>query len=126
MLLGTDPAARALREFVSQLMDFDVVNRYVTEQITAIGVRYDLGRDVGLEEGRLCGLMRGGRGLLLDRTGRLSVEGWADRVDHVVDAGGEPDVPAVLLRPDGHVVWVGAEQADLAGPLSRWFGAAAG
>ncbi|ATZ24085.1 rifampin monooxygenase [Streptomyces lavendulae] len=136
VLLGTDPAARALREFVSQLMDFDVVNRYVTEQITAVGVRYDLGeghdllgrrmRDVVLKEGRLYELMRGGRGLLLDRTGRLSVEGWADRVDHVVDAGGEPDVPAVLLRPDGHVVWVGAEQADLLGPLSRWFGAAAG
>ncbi|MFE2856097.1 rifampin monooxygenase [Streptomyces lavendulae] len=136
VLLGTDPAARALREFVSQLMDFDVVNRYVTEQITAVGVRYDLGeghqllgrrmRDVTLEEGRLYELMRGGRGLLLDRTGRLSVEGWADRVDRVVDAGGDPDVPAVLLRPDGHVVWVGAEQADLLGPLSRWFGAAAG
>lgn len=136
VLLGTDPAARALREFVSQLMDFEVVNRYVTEQITAVGVRYDLGeghdllgrrmRDVVLKEGRLYELMRGGRGLLLDRTGRLSVEGREDRVDRVVDVGGDPDAPAVLLRPDGHVVWVGAEQEDLRGPLSRWFGAAAG
>lgn len=76
--------------------------------------------------------MHGGRGLLLDRTGRLSVAGWADRVDHVVDvvdvvdAGEkreEPDVPAVLLRPDGHVVWVGDDQRDLLGRLPEWFGA---
>ncbi|MFB0630354.1 rifampin monooxygenase [Streptomyces sp. AB3(2024)] len=136
VLLGADPAARALREFVSQLMDFEVVNRYVTEQITAVGVRYDLGeghdllgrrmRDLELKQGRLYELMRGGRGLLLDRTGLLSVAGRADRVDHVVDAGGEPDAPAVLLRPDGHVVWVGADQEGLLGALARWFGAAAG
>lgn len=78
VLLGADPAARALREFVSQLMDFEVVNRYVTEQITAVGVRYDLGeghdlvgrrmREVELKQGRLYELMRGGRGLLLARS----------------------------------------------------------
>lgn len=43
--------------------------------------------------------MHGARGLLLDQTGRLSVAGWADRVDHVVDVSEELDVPAVLLRP---------------------------
>jgi hypothetical protein len=63
---------------------------------------------------------------LLDQTGRLSVAGWADRVDHVVDISEELDVPAVLLRPDGHVAWVGEDQQDLLGRLPRWFGAAAG
>ena len=67
--------------------------------------------------------MHGGRGLLLDQTGRLSVAGWADRVDHVVDVSEELDVPAVLLRPDGHVAWVGDDQQDLLGQLPRWFGA---
>ncbi|WP_459755858.1 aromatic-ring hydroxylase C-terminal domain-containing protein [Streptomyces sennicomposti] len=67
-----------------------------------------------------------GRGLLLDQTGALSVAGWADRVDHVVDVGEELDVPAVLLRPDGHVAWAGEDQQDLLGPLRTWFGAAAG
>ncbi|MFD3534086.1 rifampin monooxygenase [Streptomyces sp. NPDC058664] len=133
-LLGTDPGATALRALFSKLMDFEEVNRYMTAMITAVDVRYDLGeghellglrmRDVELKQGRLYELMRGGRALLLDRTGRLSVEGWADRVDHVVDAGGEPDVPAVLLRPDGHVVWVGDDQQELLGRLAEWFGAA--
>ncbi|MEU1195583.1 rifampin monooxygenase [Streptomyces sp. NPDC005813] len=135
-LLGTDPGATALRELFSKLMDFEEVNAYVTGLITAVGVRYDFGeghellgrrlRDVKLKQGRLYELMHGGRGLLLDRTGRLSVAGWADRVDHVVDAGEELDVPAVLLRPDGHVAWVGEDQRDLLDRLPKWFGAAAG
>ncbi|WP_431040899.1 rifampin monooxygenase [Streptomyces sp. P1-3] len=133
-LLGTDPGATALRELFSKLMDFEEVNRYVTEMITAVGVRYDFGeghellglrmRDVGLKRGRLYELMHGGRGLLLDQTGRLSVAGWADRVDHVVDVSEELDVPAVLLRPDGHVAWVGEDQADLLDQMPKWFGAA--
>ncbi|MFF3465299.1 rifampin monooxygenase [Streptomyces sp. NPDC002619] len=135
-LLGTDPGATALRELFSKLMDFEEVNRYVTEMISAVGVRYDFGeghellgrrlRDVVLKRGRLYELMHSGRGLLLDQTGRLSVTGWADRVDHVVDVSEELDVPAVLLRPDGHVVWVGEDQQDLLGRLPKWFGAAAG
>ncbi|MCX5341945.1 rifampin monooxygenase [Streptomyces atratus] len=135
-LLGTDPGATALRELFSKLMDFEEVNRYVTEMITAVGVRYDFGeghellgrrmRDVKLKQGRLYELMHGGRGLLLDQTGRLSVAGWADRVDHVVDVSEELDVPAVLLRPDGHVAWVGEEQQDLLSRLPKWFGAAVG
>jgi len=112
-------------------MDFDDVNRYLIEKITAIGVRYDFGeghellgrrmRDVGLKRGRLYRLMHGGRGLLLDQTGRLSAAGWADQV---VDVSEELDVPAVLLRPDGHVAWAGEDQQDLLSQLPRWFGAA--
>ncbi|GFE24420.1 FAD-dependent oxidoreductase [Streptomyces nigrescens] len=135
-LLGADPGATALRELFSKLMDFEEVNRYVTGMITAVGVRYDFGeghellgrrmRDVELKRGRLYELMHGGRGLLLDQTGRLSVAGWEDRVDHVVDVSEELDVPAVLLRPDGHVAWAGEDQQDLLGRLPQWFGAAVG
>lgn len=122
------------RRLVSELMDFEDVNRHLIEKITAIGVRYDFGeghellgrrlRDVGLKRGRLYGLMHGGRGLLLDQTGRLSVADWADRVDHVVDVSEELDLPAALLRPDGHVAWVGEYQRDLISQLPKWFGAA--
>ncbi|NJP79762.1 FAD-dependent oxidoreductase, partial [Streptomyces sp. AA8] len=135
VLLRTDAGAMALKELFSELLEFEVVNRYVTEMITAVGVRYDLGeghellgrrmRDLQLKQGRLYELMHGGRGLLLDQTGRLSVDGWADRVDHVVDVSEELDAPAVLLRPDGHVAWAGEDQQDLLGHLPRWFGAAA-
>ncbi|MFF1681878.1 rifampin monooxygenase [Streptomyces sp. NPDC058256] len=135
-LLGTDAGATALRELFSKLMDFEEVNRYVTGMITAVEIRYDFGeghellgrrmRDVKLKQGRLYELTHGGRGLLLDQTGRLSVTGWADRVDHVVDVSEELDAPAVLLRPDGHVAWVGDDQRDLLGHLPKWFGAAAG
>ncbi|CAM5566578.1 MULTISPECIES: rifampin monooxygenase [Streptomyces] len=135
-LLGTDPGATALRELFGRLMDFEEVNRYVTGIITAVDVRYDLGeghdllgrrlRDVQLKRGRLYGLLHGGRGLLLDQTGRLSAAGWTDRVDHVADVSEELQAPAVLLRPDGHVAWVGEDQRELHDHLSRWFGAAVG
>ncbi|MFF0427148.1 rifampin monooxygenase [Streptomyces sp. NPDC004520] len=131
-LLGAEPGPTALRELFSKLMDFEEVNRYITGMITAVDVRYDLGeghellgrrlRDLPLKQGRLYELTHGGRGLLLDRTGRLSAEGWADRVDHVVDPCEELDAPAVLLRPDGHVAWVGDDQEDLLGALREWFG----
>jgi 2-polyprenyl-6-methoxyphenol hydroxylase-like FAD-dependent oxidoreductase len=134
-LLSTEPGPQAVRRLVSQLMDFEDVNRFLIEKITAISVRYDLGgahpllgrrlRDVQLGRGRLYGLTHRGRGLLLDTTGRLSVEGWADRVDHVADTSEELDVPALLLRPDGHVAWVGDDPQELLRHLPRWFGAAA-
>ncbi|MEU1281613.1 rifampin monooxygenase [Streptomyces sp. NPDC005805] len=142
-LLGTEPGPAALRELLSKLMDFEEVNRYVTGMITAVGVRYDFGdgpgllgrrlRDLRLSGGRrLYELTHTGRGLLLDRTGTLSVAGWADRVDHVVDDVDERDAPvlaglsAVLLRPDGHVAWAGdgRRDPDLLDVLPRWFGAA--
>lgn len=134
-LLSTEPGAQALRRLLAELMGFEDVHRHLIGKITAIGVRYDLGgghdlvgrrlRDVDLTHGRLYGRMHAGRGLLLDRTGRLGVAGWADRVDHVVDAGASVDVPAALLRPDGHVAWVGDDRRDLVEHLPRWFGAAA-
>jgi rifampicin monooxygenase len=132
-LLSPEPGPQAARRLLSELMNFEDVNRYLIEKITAIGIRYDFGegrellgrrlRDVGLKRGRLYGLMHGGRGLLLDQAGRLSVAGWADRVDHVSDVSEELDLPAALLRPDGHVAWVGEDQQDLLRQLPRWFGA---
>ncbi|WP_369137413.1 rifampin monooxygenase [Modestobacter versicolor] len=133
-LLSTEPGPQAVRRLLTELMGIEEVNRYLVEKVTAIGVRYDLGgghplvgrrlRDVALGPGRLYGLMHAGRGLLLDQTGRLSVAGWGDRVDSVVDVTAELDVPAALLRPDGHVAWVGDDQQDLLDHLPTWFGAA--
>ena len=131
-LHSTEPGPQAVRRLLTELMDFDEVNRYLIEKITAIGIRYDFGEgpdllgrrlpDVDVEHGHLYDLLHRGRGLLLDRTERLTVGGWSDRVDHVADPTAALEVPCVLLRPDGHVAWIGDEQQDLDDHLSRWFG----
>ncbi|MET7403662.1 rifampin monooxygenase, partial [Dactylosporangium sp. NPDC005572] len=135
-LQSAEPGAQAVRRLLTELMDFDAVNRHLIEKITAIGIRYDFGagpdllgrrlRDVELRQGRLYGLLHRGRGLLLDRTGRLTAGGWSDRVDHLADPAAALDVPCVLLRPDGHVAWIGDDQRDLDDQLARWFGRPAG
>ena len=131
-LLSPEPGPQAVRRLLTQLMDFDDVSRFLAEKVTAIGIRYDFGdgpellgrrlRDIPLSRGRLYELLHGGRGLLLDQTGALSVAGWTDRIDHVADVSAELDAPAVLLRPDGHVAWIGDDQGDLLRHLPTWFG----
>jgi FAD binding domain len=71
-LLSPEPGPRSVRRLVAELMDFENVNQYLIEKITAIGVRYDFGeghdllgrrmRDVRLKRGRLYALMHGGCG----------------------------------------------------------------
>ena len=56
---------------------------------------------------------------------RPAFDALAQTLPHV-DISGELDVPAVLLRPDGHVAWAGEDQHDLLSQLPRWFGAAVG
>ncbi len=113
-------------------MEIEDVQRHLIAKNSALDIRYDLGgghdlvgrraRDVRLQQGRLYELVRDGRGVLLDRTARLSAPGYADRVRHLADEDAEIDVPAALLRPDGHVAWVGDDQDDLADHLKQWFG----
>lgn len=133
-LISPEPGPQAVRQLLTELMGFADVNRFLAEKTTSIGIRYDFGegpdllgrrlRDITLSRGHLYGLTRQGRGLLLDQTGTLSVAGWTDRVDHVADVSAELDEPAVLLRPDGHVEWIGADQGELLRYLPTWFGAA--
>jgi 2-polyprenyl-6-methoxyphenol hydroxylase-like FAD-dependent oxidoreductase len=132
-LLSPDPGPQAVRRLLTELMDLEDVSRLLAEKISGIGIRYDFGdgpgllgrrlRDIPLSRGRLYEHTRAGRGLLLDRTGGLSVAGWTDRIDHLADVGAQLDAPAVLLRPDGHVAWIGEDQADLLSSLPTWFGA---
>ncbi|WP_020522495.1 FAD-dependent monooxygenase [Catelliglobosispora koreensis] len=131
-LSSTEPGAQALRRLLTELMDFNEVNRYLIEKITAMDIRYDFGvgsdllgrrlRDLDVRQGRLYDLLHRGRGLLLDSTERLTVSGWSDRVDYLADSLAALDVTAVLMRPDGHVAWIGDDQQDLDDHLGRWFG----
>ena len=135
-LLSDEPGPQALRRLLTELMDFDEVSRHLIEKITAISIRYDFGegpdllgrrlRDIELARGHLYGLLHRGRALLLDRTEGLTVGGWSDRVDHLADPAAALDVPGVLIRPDGHVAWVGDDQHGLEDHLARWFGRPAG
>ncbi|SMD24888.1 rifampin monooxygenase [Kibdelosporangium aridum] len=131
-LLSDEPGPQAVRRLLTELMDFDEVNRYLIEKIAAIDIRYDFGagpdllgrrlRDVDVKQGNLYDQLHRGRGLVLDRTERLTVEGWSDRVDLIPDPTAALDVPAILLRPDGYVAWIGEHQQDLDDHLARWFG----
>jgi 2-polyprenyl-6-methoxyphenol hydroxylase-like FAD-dependent oxidoreductase len=131
-LSSAEPGPQAVRRLLTELMDFNDVNRYLIEKITAIGIRYDFGDgpdligrrlpDIDVKQGRLYDLLHRGRSLLLDRTECLRVGGWSDRVDYVADPAAALDVPCVLLRPDGHVAWIGDDQQDLDIHLTRWFG----
>jgi 2-polyprenyl-6-methoxyphenol hydroxylase-like FAD-dependent oxidoreductase len=131
-LLSPEPGAQAMRRLFTELMDIDEVNRRLIEKITAIGIRYDFGAgpallgrrlpDIQVRQGNLYSLLHRGRGLLLDRTERLTAAGWSDRVDHLADPTAALDAPCVLLRPDGHVAWAGDDQRDLDDHLARWFG----
>ena len=110
-MISPEPGPRAARQLLSELMDFEDVNRYLIENVTAIGVRYTVGdehplagrrlRDIELKRGRLYSLMHGGRGLLLGQLSRwfgLRQLGDADLTGsergHV---GGEPG----MLGGDG-------------------------
>lgn len=130
----------AVRRLLEELMDINEVNLFLTEKTTGTGIRYDCGEghdllgkrmpDVELEDKWLYDRMHRGRGVLLDHTGVLAVDGWGDRVDVVsprlAGAGRhEQLVESTLIRPDGHVAWVGDKQAGLEAALARWFGASA-
>ena len=84
---------------------------------------------------RVFTLLHGAGGVLLNlRTAStLDTSSWADRVSAIdAEYGGKWELPvigrvdapaAVLVRPDGHVAWVGdGTDARLRDALTTWFG----
>jgi 3-(3-hydroxy-phenyl)propionate hydroxylase len=101
----------------------------------------DLELDTAHGTRRVFELLHEARPLLLDldEPGRtvLDITRWADRVRHfhaeyngpwVLPVVGTVATPtAVLVRPDGHVAWVGEGSSEgLDEALTRWFGPPAG
>lgn len=144
-----DERTTALRAFVAKTMQMDEPRRWYSASVSGLDVRYGpegahplLGRrmpdlDIVVAGGatRVFELMHEAKPLLLNLNARDGVEigRWAGRVQRV-DAtfdgkcelplmGVVPTPAAVLMRPDGHVAWVGSGSAEgLTEALETWFG----
>lgn len=148
-----DERIGAVREALSELLGMDEPRRRYAAMMSGLDIRYDLGEghpllgrrmpdlDLLTADGplRLFTLLHEARPVLLNlgAPGAFDIAAWADRV-RLVDAAcaGPWELPAlgpvtapgaVLIRPDGHVAWVGdAARPGLADALSTWFGGPAG
>jgi aromatic ring hydroxylase-like protein/FAD binding domain-containing protein len=143
-----DVRSDALREVVSELMRSDEPRRRYFSKLSGLDIHYDLGAghpllgrrmpdlELAAESGslRVFSLLHAARPVLLNlgEPGALDAAPRAQRVRRV-DAryAGAWELPvfgavaapaAVLIRPDGYVVWVGEGSHDgLAAALRRWF-----
>jgi 3-(3-hydroxy-phenyl)propionate hydroxylase len=153
-LLGrVDERTTALRETVAGFLAMDEPRKHVAAEMNGLGIHYDLGEghrllgrrmpdlDLVTADGQtsVFALLHAARPVLLNlgEPGSVAIAPWADRV-RLIDAryDGPWELPvlgavsaptAVLIRPDGHVAWVGdSDQHGLAAALTRWFGPPAG
>ncbi|MEH0424354.1 SDR family oxidoreductase [Streptomyces sp. B21-083] len=140
LLLG-GPEVDPLRVVIGELVRHEPVRRHLAGMISGLDIRYDVDASGHpLLGARLIHTYKPnpGRGVLIDLYGdekhhaqlRRTALPWADRVDVVAGTpapGGDlPAADAVLVRPDGHVIWVAsagpAGPAPLVTALRRWFG----
>jgi 3-(3-hydroxy-phenyl)propionate hydroxylase len=150
-LITHDERHQALRETMSELLSLDAPRLRIAGMISGLDVHYDLGEghplvgrrvpDLDLETAagptRLFALLQDARPVLLnlgERAG-LDISPWP-RVQMIeatyegvweLPVLGEVDAPpAVLVRPDGYVAWVGElTDEELPRALTYWFGAPA-
>jgi len=145
-----DDRHRALHAIVADLLTLDEPRRSIAGMMSGLDVHYDLGEghpllgrrmpDLDLQTaegpGRVYSLLHEAQAVLLDLggPGRFDIAPWADRVRLVAaTADGPWELPvlgqveraaAVLIRPDGHVAWVGElTDPELPRALETWFGA---
>jgi 3-(3-hydroxy-phenyl)propionate hydroxylase len=144
-----DDRIAALREMLSELLEMDETRKKYFAMMSGLDVRYEFGKghpllgrrmpdlDLITDNGplRVFTLLHDARPVLLNfgEPGSFDITTWADRVP-LVDAeysgqwelpaiGAVPAPPAVLVRPDGYVAWVGdTTEVGLADALTTWFG----
>jgi 3-(3-hydroxy-phenyl)propionate hydroxylase len=148
-LLRSDARIEAVRDTLSELLSMDEPRKRYAAMMSGLDIQYDLGEghpllgrrmpdlDLVTANGplRVFTLLHDARPVLvnLGEPDGFDITGWADRVQ-LIDAKyvGAWELPAlgtvaaptaVLIRPDGHVAWVGEEtQTGLADALTTWFG----
>jgi bifunctional hydroxylase/dehydrase len=145
------PEMDPIRGMFSELIGHDEVKRHLAGTVSGLDIRYDLGEDGGHElagrrmpplaltvAGRATSateLLHAAQGVLLDLADdpelRALAAPWKSRVLPVAATVADPDslgaaelagATALLLRPDGHVVWTSAGPGGLPAALRRWFG----
>ena len=149
MLRRPDERTQALRDTMSEVLGMDEPSRRFAAMMFGLDIHYDLGEGHPLLGRRMPDLdlvtsngslrvftqLHDARPLLLNlgESGSFDITPWADRVQ-LIDAkyDGTWELPAigavaaptaVLIRPDGHVAWVGeGTQARLVDALTTWFG----
>ncbi len=149
MMQRGDARTSALRETVADLLADPGTRARMAALLTGLDVALDLGEghpllgrrmpdlDLVTAAGptRVCALLHDARAVLLDLAGGLEPGRWGGRVRHVAASAHGPwelpgvgPVPApagVLIRPDGHVAWVGdGTDAGLREALTSWCGPA--
>jgi 3-(3-hydroxy-phenyl)propionate hydroxylase len=149
VLRRPDDRIKALSDFMSELLSMDEPRKRSAAMISGLGIHYDLGKghpllgrrmpdlDLVTDNGplRVFTLLHDARPVLLNlgEPGGFDIAPWADRVQLIgatydgaweLPALGAVTAPtAVLIRPDGHVAWVGDRtQLGLADALTIWFG----
>ena len=152
-LTRPDDRHQALRDIVSELVTMDAPRRRIAGMLSALDIHYDLGEghpllgrrmpDLDLQTSagatRVFTLLHDARPVLIafGDAGDFDLSRWAHRVQRVdarYDGAWELPVlgevaapPAVLIRPDGHVAWVGElTDPDLPRALATWFGSGTG
>jgi 2-polyprenyl-6-methoxyphenol hydroxylase-like FAD-dependent oxidoreductase len=151
-LLRADDRNKAARDVVAGLLDFDQPRRALAAEMSGLGIRYDFGEghpllgrrmpdlELVTDDGpqRTYTLLHDAKPLLLNLDARdtIDIAPWSDRVRRVdATCGGAWELPAigtvaapkaVLVRPDGHVAWVGdGTDRGLVDAMTTWFGAPA-
>jgi 3-(3-hydroxy-phenyl)propionate hydroxylase len=152
-LRRTDERSKALGEEVAELLEVDEARRRKAAEVCGLAVRYECGEghplvgrripdlDLVTAEGavRMFALLHEARPVIvnLGEAGSVDIGPWSDRV-RLVDAiyagpwelpgiGAVPAPSVVLIRPDGHVAWVGeSTNPGFADAMSTWLGAPAG
>jgi 3-(3-hydroxy-phenyl)propionate hydroxylase len=148
-LSGTDARTEALRDMMTGLLRMDEPRKQIAGMICGLDIHYDVGDghplcgrrmpdlDLVIASGplRMFTLLHRARPVLLNlgEPGGFDMTPWAAQVQQVdaVHVGawelpvlGEVIAPtAVLIRPDGHVAWVGGlTDPALPDALTAWFG----